>query len=45
MDDLERLAKHEVHPTTEEAPSPTAQITKATQLFTGETLDIPLRTL
>jgi len=44
MDSLEWLAKsHVEHP--EEAPDPTVAITKATQVWTGETLDIPLKDL
>ncbi len=46
MDALDFLSKQDaVHPEPSEAPKPTAAITKATQVWTGETLDIPLKDL
>lgn len=47
MDALERISKNVQHPEElkPEGPEATAAITKATQVFTGETLDIPLADL
>jgi len=43
MDPLEWLSKNAAHPEKKEAPDPTSAITKATDVWTGETLDIPLK--
>ena len=44
MDALDFLSsQHAAHPETTEAPKATAAITKATQVFTGEELDVPLK--
>lgn len=46
MDSFDFLnSKNVVHPTVEDAPKPSVAITKSAQLFTGETLDIPLKDL
>ena len=44
MDAIDFLTSpHAGHPELKEAPKPTVAITKATQTWTGETLDVPLK--